>query len=715
MRGLARTGPGRLVALALLVAIAAISRSSFVAPIDAQTLSTVRATVVLAVSGSPLAELRGTDDAVDRLVRSGTLRLRERRDDPLVPDRIHERLQQYHQGLPVFGGEVVRQLRDGQLVSAFGEMYQDIAIDVQPTITRDDVVAALRVKGLTQRHDGGLELLVLPTNTGRYALAYKLHAYRDNGDPITVFVDATNASVLLTLSGRYTQSAVGQGTGVLGDLKKISTVQQAGTYMTHDLLRPPLLMTFNLYGDVNRTLGYLKGTLDLGAADLGSQSDNVWSDGAVVDAHVYQGWVYDYYFKRFQRRGLDSNNIAMRSLVHPVRLGDFASLYRDHPEFYSNAFYDDGCRCMVYGEGLPGSVQIEVNNRRVGLRNFSAALDVVAHELTHAVTDNSSTLEYENESGALNEAFSDIMGTSAEFFYQPPGAGPMKADYAIGEDLLFPWSAAAAFRSMSNPTQFDQPDHYSARRYIGATVDFDHGGVHDNSGIANHAFYLAIEGGTNRVSGLPVQGVGAANRAQIEKVFYRAFTSMLPKNATFYTARTATIQSARDQFGSGSQAERAVTEAWDAVGVTSPGAAVTTRFSPHPAPAGASCGGASPGFRYTVTVSEFQNVGFTVAEFDLLRLDESFRLLGAQTLASPAVEGVFGKTRIPAGSQLSSSVQCVDLGGRSGGYVLYEFRGTDDNGNPGTFLSDFLELGTAPATASADTSTFKMPNVGIAK
>jgi thermolysin len=116
---------------------------------------------------------------------------------------------------------------------------------------------------------------------------------------------------------------------------------------------------------------------------------------------------------------------------------------------------------------------------------------------------------------------------------------------------------------MADPRLFGDPDHYS-RRYLGAE---DGGGVHTNSAIANHAFYLAIEGGTNRTSGRSVQGVGAANREQIEKVFFRAFVQLLPSNATFRTARAATIQAARDLYGAGSPAEQAVTQAWTAVGV----------------------------------------------------------------------------------------------------------------------------------------------------
>jgi len=118
-------------------------------------------------------------------------------------------------------------------------------------------------------------------------------------------------------------------------------------------------------------------------------------------------------------------------------------------------------------------------------------------------------------------------------------------------------------RSMENPNVFGDPDHYS-RRFLGTA---DNGGVHINSGIANQAFYLAIEGGTNRTSGLAVQGVGAGNRDQIEKVFYRAFTQLMPANSTFAVARAATIQAARDLYGAGSNPERAVTAAWTAVGV----------------------------------------------------------------------------------------------------------------------------------------------------
>jgi bacillolysin len=269
---------------------------------------------------------------------------------------------------------------------------------------------------------------------------------------------------------------------------------------------------------------------------------------------VYAGWTYDYFFKRFSRRGLDNRDHPIVSIVHPARRQDFVQNFQTVPDFYLNAgYYGDGV--MIYGEGLPAG--FTAGGQTIDF--WSGALDVVAHELTHGVTDYSSNLIYQNESGALNEAFSDIMGTAVEFFFHEGGSGNLRADYLVGEDTIRP----GGIRSLADPQAYGDPDHYS-RRFLGTA---DNGGVHSNSGIANHAFYLAIEGGTNRTSGLGVQGVGSGNREQIERVFYRAFTQMLPANATFAVARTATVQAARDLFGSNSAAERAVAQAWTAVGV----------------------------------------------------------------------------------------------------------------------------------------------------
>jgi thermolysin len=312
-----------------------------------------------------------------------------------------------------------------------------------------------------------------------------------------------------------------------------------------------------MHGNVSRTLDFLNGSIDLGARDQASTTSNTWTDGPSVNAHVYAGFTYDYYSKRFGRRGLDDRDLAMTIIVHPASRADIATASDDVIDlFYLNAFYA-GEGTVVYGEGLPPGFVLSGTRQTVDF--FSAGLDVVAHELSHGVTEFTSGLIYQNESGALNEAFSDVMGLSVKFFFRPTGTALMQANYEVGADVFRP----GGIRSFDNPAAFGDPDHYS-RRYVGSD---DNGGVHTNCTIVDHAFYLAVEGGTNRTSGLRVDGVGAANREQMEKIFYRGFTLMLPPNATFSMARAATIQSAQDLYGASSPAARAVTQAWTAVGV----------------------------------------------------------------------------------------------------------------------------------------------------
>jgi thermolysin len=118
---------------------------------------------------------------------------------------------------------------------------------------------------------------------------------------------------------------------------------------------------------------------------------------------------------------------------------------------------------------------------------------------------------------------------------------------------------------MNNPIAGFQPDHYSLLQFIGQ--DIDNGGVHVNSGIVNHAFYLAVAGGTNRVSRITVSGVGMNNISRMEQIFYRAFVFYLGPNARFSDARAATLQAATDLYGAGSNDRAQVAQAWTAVGV----------------------------------------------------------------------------------------------------------------------------------------------------
>jgi bacillolysin len=524
------------------------------------------------VAPSAPADVRDWDNTASRLLRSGELRVRLQRADTLLPRRTIEQLDQYHRGVRVWGGSLSRQLDDSSAVSVFGVIYAGITLDPTPTLTESDAVAAIeRIGGARFSSARRLELVVLPIDDG-FKLAW-VGELMPRRDVVRYFVDAANGQPLRhygMLQRQIANASIGHGTGVLGDDKKVSATSSGGAFLASDPLRPPSIVTYDMRGNTGRALDALNGDVALVTADVAANGTNNWTDAAVVDAHSYSAYTYDYYFKRFGRRGLDNADHPLRNMVHTVNRSDIFEAPGDIlGALYLNAFYCGACAggTMVYGEGLPGGVYLPSTGQFFDY--FSGALDVVAHELTHGVTNYSSNLEYVNESGALNEAFSDMMGTSVEFFFQPPGTGLLRADYLIGEDIAraaLP-GALDGVRSMSNPALFDQPDHYSKLVVLPPDEDNDNGGVHTNSGIPNHAFYLAIEWGTNRTSGIRVQGVGASNREQIEKVFYRGFTQLMPANATFSVARAVTLRAAQDLYGLNSAPYNAVRDAWTAVGV----------------------------------------------------------------------------------------------------------------------------------------------------
>jgi bacillolysin len=517
---------------------------------------------------------------IARMVADGDLKLRSVTPDALLPGRVHERYDQHYRGVPVAGGDIAREI-DGATLSIFGQLYQGIDVDTTPTLSaeqaREHVAQATGIAPAAERET---RLVVLPGDDGGFDLAYEVHAGSAARFKV-YFVDAHTGATLREMTDLEAQAAVGQGTGVLGDSKKMSASPLGGVYVADDKMRPPQLVTFDLKGNLTRTNQILDAVIRPIDSDKATDSDNVWTDGAAVDGHTYLGWTYDYYYLRLNRRGLDDNSAAMFGIVHPVKRENMLTASADDfGTYYVNAFWCGGCGSngagmMMFGEGMMPGYVLAGSGQYVDY--LAGSLDVVGHELTHGVIDYSSRLAYRNESGALNEAFADMMGTSVEFFRQPRAADvntgsntTMTADYVMGEDSFRAKRSGSisGIRSLANPSAFSDPDHYSKRLVGPADEAHDWGYVHANSTIASHAFYLAIEGGTNRTSGVTVQGVGDKNRDQIEKIFYRAFVYKLTANATFSAARLATIQSAREVSGAGSLAEQAVTQAWNAVGVT---------------------------------------------------------------------------------------------------------------------------------------------------
>lgn len=514
--------------------------------------------------------LRQRSDAIEGMERLRELRLRQVQEDTLVAGRQYERLDQYYRGVRVFGGEVVRET-DGKIVlSVTGTLFGPLQIDTTPTLTPEEALAVFdREAGAPSVPRVAPELVILPKDDGTFVLAYRATAFVKHALPV-MLINAKTGVVELRYNNLKTQQpAAGTGTGVYGDEKKVSGTLEGGVFQAWDQMRPTKLVTHDLRGSLSRMMLLEAAQAALVASDIATSTSSRWSDPIVVDTHTYLGWTYDYFFKRHGWKGLDNRNSRpLYAMVHPVYRQD---IDRHDPDeslnYYLNAYFCAQCGVanediLMFGEGLPTGYYLVSTGQSVTY--FGASLDIVAHEYTHGVETYTSNLIYQGESGALSEAFSDAMGTGVEFYLQQPGSGPLKADYLVGEDTFTPKVSGARYgmRSTADPAAYGDPDHYS-KRYVGSD---DEGGVHTNSSIPSHAFYLAIEGGTNRTSGREVHGVGASNREQIEKVFFRAFTT-LPANANFSQARERTIQSARDLYPSVSAVERAVTEAWSAVGV----------------------------------------------------------------------------------------------------------------------------------------------------
>ncbi|WJP97501.1 M4 family metallopeptidase [Macrococcus bovicus] len=316
-------------------------------------------------------------------------------------------------------------------------------------------------------------------------------------------IDAETGAVISKQNLIKDVATTGTGTGVSGTSKTINLNFNRGIYSLTDFTHSGLIET---YDAKNTTSTY----------SLMTDRDKYFTaqtQRAGVDAHYNADVVYDYYKARFNRNSYDNAGSPIYSIVH-------------FGVNYNNAFWNG--QVMVYGDG-DGST----------FKALSGANDVVAHELTHAVTDSAVGFAYENQSGALSESFSDIFAYFVD-----------SGDFLIGEDVYTPNVAGDGLRSLSNPTLYNQPAHMNNYRYLPNTEAGDYGGVHYNSGIPNKAFY-------NTVTQL--------GKVKSEQIYYRALTQYLTSNATFSDARAALIQSATDLYGTADA--QVVGSAWDQIGV----------------------------------------------------------------------------------------------------------------------------------------------------
>ncbi len=487
----------------------------------------------------------------------------------------HDKYQQYHNGIKVEFGTYTVHSKNGKIQTMNGDYFPTEGINIAPTLSEDQALAAAlshinadsymwesafneqfaidnEEKG-TYLPEGELVIVKQFLVKGqRPDLAYKFNIYAES--PLSrddIYVNAHTGAIVfknaiikhcfhddaehnhnhtsLVAEFGTTLPILVSGTAATrySGSKSIETSTTTGGYRLRDNTRGGGINTY----DMNTGTNY-------GSAQDFVDNDNNWTagewnnsakDNAALDAHWGSEMTYDYFIQQHNRNSYNGNGAAINSYVH-------------YSSNYDNAFWD-GSR-MTYGDG----------------NTFDAltSLDVAAHEIGHGVCSSTANLVYSYESGALNEAFSDIWAACVEDVMAPGEKQP----YLIGEDI---GPGGSPLRNMINPNAEGQPDTYLGDQWY--TGSGDNGGVHYNSGVLNHCFYiLAVgESGTNdNGDSYAVPGIGIIKAG---KIFYRAEAVYLSANSQYADARTACIQSAADLYGASSDEVCSTTNAFHATGV----------------------------------------------------------------------------------------------------------------------------------------------------
>ncbi len=529
------------------------------------------AAAVAALLATALSPTAGADDSPTRATaienaasvlknRAGSLGLTSAQDTT-VRDVIvdadgaqHVRYDRTYRQLPVLGGDfVVHLAKDGSYRSASRATRSTISLaSVTPKVSApkaaDLAAAVLRaanagetLKKLTSRPE-----LVVDALHGAPKLAWRTDAVAQDsaGNPVarTTLTDARTGAKIDAWDS--VEHAAGDGRSLYAGTVPLETTASGSTYQLKDATRGG---TYT--GDAaNKTdLCILAICLNRAPATVFTDADNHWGTGAgtdrstaAVDAQYGTDMTWDYYEDVHSRKGIANDGKGSFNRVH-------------YGKDYNNAFWDDSCFCMTYGDG---------DGTQLGPL---VSLDVAGHEMTHGVTSKTAALTYSGESGGLNEATSDVFGTLVEFH---AGNSADPGDYLIGEKVVRSGFPRNALRYMDKPSKDgDSVDCWSA-----AAKDLD---VHYSSGIGNHFAYLLAEGsGAKTVNGVgynsptcdgsSVKGIG---RDKLGKIWYRALTVYMTSSTNYAGARTSTLNAAKDLYGAGSVEYGAVRAAWSAVGV----------------------------------------------------------------------------------------------------------------------------------------------------
>ncbi|WP_455908256.1 M4 family metallopeptidase [Streptomyces hygroscopicus] len=450
----------------------------------------------------------------------------------------HTRYDRTYAGLPVLGGDlIVHRAKGGDVRSVTKATKATVKVasttaGIAPSAAAKAAVKLAKADDTTQAAADQAPRKVIWAATGKPVLAYEtvVGGVQKDGTPnqLHVITDATTGEKLY----EYQAIKNGKGESEYSGSVELGTSKEGDGYTLTDADRGG-----------HRTTN-LENKEDGEGAAFTDDDDN-WGTGkpddpqtAAVDAHYGAAVTWDYYKKVHGRDGIAGDGKGAYSRVH-------------YGDSYVNAFWDDSCFCMTYGDGEGNKAPL-------------TALDVAAHEMSHGVTSATAGLEYSGESGGLNEATSDIFGTAVEF--NADNATDV-GDYLIGEKIDINGDGTP-LRYMDKPSK----DGQSADEWSDSVGDLD---VHYSSGVANHFFYLLSEGsGAKEINGVKydsptsdgstVEGIG---RDKAEKIWYKALTTYFTSNTDYHAAREGTLKAAEDLYGADSAEYKGVDAAWAGVNV----------------------------------------------------------------------------------------------------------------------------------------------------
>lgn len=463
----------------------------------------------------------------------------------------HYRYRQTYKSLELEGTMFLVHVKNDQVISVNGTLFNKIQSGTAPAISESTALTSAlthmsaevyrwqipqmeqQLKTQTKNPSATWyptsTLVLAPVNgepkDANYTLAYRFDVYAEK--PLKreyVFVNASTGEVIYSKDRiHHTDKLSTAVTAYSGVREIIDDSVNTTTYRLREAGRGNGIETYNLQQTTNYT------NTDFFDTDNYWNNVNAQLDEYAGDAHWGAEKTYDFYHVKFNRNSIDDNGFALISYVH-------------YDVNYTNAFWD-GTE-MTYGDGDGG--------------NYTpfTALDVTGHEISHGLTEFTSGLNYSYESGAMNEAFSDCMGNSIRHYGKPAA----QVNWLIGDEI-----SSSPFRSMSDPNAYGDPDTYQGNNW--ATGAADNGGVHTNSGVMNHWFYLLSDGGTgtnDNGDAYTVTGLGIDNAAAI---CFRMNTVYLVPTSQYADARTYAIQAAIDLFGPCTNEVMQTANAWHAVGV----------------------------------------------------------------------------------------------------------------------------------------------------